>query len=124
MLLPTLDKDIEDGMSCFEVLQYKMTSLQTASRKQHEKIEAMLADIESMNMRLNSRGLSRYDRFNMEADLKTMYDKLQRSQHEYSRTTAELTGMRKAFDVILMIHNTGGEINSMNRRKVETILDY
>ena len=124
MLLPTLKRDIEDGMSCFEVLQSKMTSLQTESRKQNEKIEATLADIESMNMRLNSRHLSRHDRFNMEADLEIMYEKLQRDQHEYSRTTAELTGMRKAFDVILTIHNTGGEINSMNRRRVETILNY
>ena len=114
---------IENGMSCFEILQAKISDLETISGRMWEERTRRNATIEGMKKALENTKISRKERFEISIELPIQEVKLQSCDAEHRRITAELKGLRKAIDTIIVITNYGGELTEQNRPYIESILN-
>lgn len=114
---------IENGMSCFEILQVKISELETLSGKMRGEITRRSATIDGMRKALDNTKIPRKERFDISIELPIQECKLQSCYAEHSRIDAELKGLRKAIDTIIIITNYGGELTDKNRSYVESILN-
>ena len=121
---PALKRNIENGMSSFEVLQFRINHLEARSHEPRQTMDRLLSDIDGLTAKKDSRTTSRRERWEIEGELKTKRNELERIRSSSSEATHELMGMRKAVDVIIVISNYGGEVNDSNRRRIEEILRY
>lgn len=114
---------IENGMSCFEILQVKISELETLSGRMWAEITRRNAAIEGMRKSLDNTKISRRERFDISIELPIQECKLQSCYAEHSRIDAELKGLRKAIDTIIIITNYGGQLTDQNRPYIESILN-
>lgn len=124
MMVPALKRNIENGMSSFEVLQYRINHLESRSHELHQTMDRLLSDIGRLTGKLNSRTTPRRERLELEGELTVKRNALEQVRISSSEAMHELIGMRKAVDVIIVISNYGGEVNDSNRRQIEDILRY
>lgn len=124
MMVSALKRNIENGMSSFEVLQYRISHLETRSHDLRQTMDQLLYDIEQLTSKQSSRYITRRERLELESELHIKRDALEQVRRSSSETTYELMGMRKAVDIIIVISNYGGEVNDSNRKRVEEILRY
>lgn len=112
---------IENGMSSFELLQAKVSSLEaTEKRMSIEEDRRMAAD--AMDRTYNNPSTPRRTRFELSIELPIQREALKNYHNERSRVSAELRGLRTAIDLILTVSNYGGEVTPGNRRLIESIL--
>lgn len=124
MMEPALKRNIENGMSSFEVLQFRINHLEARSHELRQTMDRLLSDIDGLTAKKDSRTTSRRERWEIEGELMTKRSELEMVRRSSSEATHELMGMRKAVDVIIVISNYGGEVNDNNRRRIEEILRY
>ena len=103
---------IENGMSSFELLQAKVSSLEATEKRM---------SIEE-DRRYNNPSTPRRTRFELSIELPIQREALKNYHNERSRVSAELRGLRTAIDLILTVSNYGGEVTPGNRRLIESIL--
>ena len=110
---------IENGMSSFELLQAKVSSLEAT-----EKCMSIEEDrrIDAMDRTYNNPSTPRRTRFELSIELPIQREALKNYHNERSRVSAELRGLRTAIDLILTVSNYGGEVTPNNRRMIESIL--
>lgn len=115
---------IENGMSCFELLQAKISSLETLyNDMENERLRRHVA-IEAMERSVNNMSVSRRDRLELSIEIPIQKESLVDFDRRTAKVHAELKGMRKALDLILMVSNSGGELTAQNRPQIEAILNY
>ena len=117
-----IEKKPENGASCYEVLQFKISSMEQTYNKAQQAIEAQGAKVDLLRAKL-IRCKNHREHFNLsiEVDVETQHYKamVDRAQNLYY----EIKGMRKTLDTILFITNYGGELTDKNRRQIESILN-
>lgn len=109
---------IENGMSSFELLQAKVSSLETTEKRMSIEEDRRMAAIDAMDRTYNNPSTPRRTRF----ELPIQREALKNYHNERSRVSAELRGLRTAIDLILTVSNYGGEVTPNNRRMIESIL--
>lgn len=115
---------IENGMSCFELLQAKISSLEALyNDMENERLRRHVA-IEAMERSVNNMSVSRRDRLELSIEIPIQKESLVDFDRRTAKVYAELKGMRKALDLILMVSNSGGELTAQNRPQIEAILNY
>lgn len=115
---------IENGMSCYEVLQIKISSLEELYKSMNKERERRSAAIEAMERTANNISVPRRDRSRLSVEIPIQKESLRNYDGQISRVYAELKGMRKSLDLIITISNYGGELTDSNRKQVESILNY
>lgn len=118
-----LNKSIENGMSCFEVLQHKINSLEKAAQAKYTEYDETMHSIDQLKVRLGNWNISRRERFTIEDNIEMLRTKADRAFRDYMHLTDECRGMRKSVDTIIFISNYGGEVTQQNRQQVEQILN-
>ena len=115
--------NIKYGMSCFELLQAKVASLE--AKEKHMSIEEnrRSAAIEAMDRTYNNPATPRHMRFDIAIDLPIQREALIAYHNERNQVVAEIRGLRKAIDLILTVNNCGGEVTPSNRKLIESILN-
>lgn len=109
---------IENGMSSFELLQAKVSSLEATEKCMSIEEDRRMAAIDAMDRTYNNPSTPRRTRF----ELSIQREALKNYHNERSRVSAELRGLRTAIDLILTVSNYGGEVTPNNRRMIESIL--
>ena len=107
---------IENGMSSFELLQAKVSSLEATEKRMS------MAAIDAMDRTYNNPSTPRRTRFELSIELPIQREALKNYHNERSRVSADLRGLRTAIDLILTVSNYGGEVTPNNRRMIESIL--
>lgn len=118
-----LNKSIENGMSCFEVLQHKINSLEKAAQAKYAEYDETIHDIEQLKVRLKCWNISIRERLTIEGDIEMLRSRADRVFRDYMHLTDECRGMRKSVDTIIFINNYGGEVTQQNRQQIEQILN-
>ena len=111
---------IENGMSSFELLQAKVSSLEATEKRMSIEEDRRMAAIDAMDRTYNNPSTPRRTRFELSIDLPIQREALKNYHNERSRVSAELRGT--AIDLILTVSNYGGEVTPNNRRMIESIL--
>ena len=114
---------IEYGMSSFELLQAKIASLEAKEKHMSIEEDRRTAAIEAMDRTYNNPATPRRARFELSIEIPVQREALRSYHNEHNRVAAELHGLRMAIDLILAIHNSGGELTPDNRRHIEAILN-
>lgn len=114
---------IENGMSCFEVLHYRIKGMEKAYDEAQRAIEAQEQYIKAMRHKLASNP-PRHERLTLSIDIGVETDKYNAMLNRAQNLYYEIKGMRKAVDVIIFMTNYGGELTEQNRRQIEAILNY
>lgn len=117
---------IENGMSSFELLQAKVSSLEATEKRMSIEEDRRMAAIDAMDRTYNNPSTPRRTRFELSIELSIelpiQREALKNYHNERSRVSAELRGLRTAIDLILTVSNYGGEVTPGNRRLIESIL--
>lgn len=113
---------IENGMSSFELLQAKISSLEAQEKRMSEDENRRIAAIDAMRQMEKTPTTSRRDRFELSADIPIQCEALKHLHNERCRVSSEIRGLRTAIDLILTVANYGGEVTPNNRRMIENIL--
>ena len=113
---------IENGMSSFELLQAKVSSLEATEKRMSIEEDRRMAAIDAMDRTYNNPSTPRRTRFELSIELPIQREALMIYHNERSRVSAELRGLRTAIDLILTVSNYGGEVTPGNRRLIEGIL--
>lgn len=113
---------IENGMSSFELLQAKVSSLEATEKRMSIEEDRRMAAIDAMDRTYNNPSTPRRTRFELSIELPIQREALKNYHNERSRVSAELRGLRTAIDLILTVSNYGGEVTPGNRRLIESIL--
>lgn len=116
-------RPIENGMSSYEVLQHEIIRLSEAAQKKYAEHEEIMARIERLKVRLDNWNVSRRERWTMEDEIELLRTKADRLIRDYIRLSDECRGMKKAVDLIIYVHNNGGEVTERNRRGVEALMN-
>lgn len=114
---------IENGMSCFELLQAKVSSLEAKEKRMSIEEDRRTAAIEAMERTYNNPATPRHTRLELSCEIPVQRESLRTYSNERSRIAAELHGLRTAIDLILTVTNYGGEVTPSNRRIIEAILN-
>lgn len=112
---------IENGMSSFELLQAKVSSLEATEKRMSIEEDRRMAAIDAMDRTYNNPSTPRRTRFELSIELPIQREALKNYHNERSRVSAELRGLRTAIDLILTVSNYGGEVTPGNRRLIESI---
>lgn len=118
-----LIREYEDGASCFEVLQQRISNMEQAHAAAQMAIEEQDRRISEMRRRLASGQITRRERFNLELDINTEVDRYRAMVNRRQCLYYEIKGMRKSVDLIIFINNYGGEVTPQNRRQIEAIMN-
>lgn len=118
-----LIREYEDGASCFEVLQQRISNMEQAHAAAQIAIEEQDRRISEMRRRLASGQITRRERFSLELDISTEVDKYRAMVNRRQCLYYEIKGMRKSVDLIIFINNYGGEVTPQNRRQIEAIMN-
>ncbi|DAH42533.1 MAG TPA: hypothetical protein [Bacteriophage sp.] len=113
---------IENGMSSFELLQAKVSSLEATEKRMSIEEDRRMAAIDAMDRTYNNPSTPRRTRIEISIELPIQREALKNYHNERSRVSAELRGLRTAIDLILTVSNYGGEVTPGNRRLIEGIL--
>ena len=113
---------IENGMSSFELLQAKVSSLEATEKRMSIEEDRRMAAIDAMDRTYNNPSTPRRTRFELSRELPIQREALKNYHNERSRVSAELRGLRTAIDLILTVSNYGGEVTPGNCRLIEGIL--
>lgn len=113
---------IENGMSSFELLQAKVSSLEAKEKRMSIEEDRRAAAIEAMDRTYNNPATPRRTRFELSIELPIQREALRNYRNEHNRVVSELRGLRTAIDLILTVSNYGGEVTPNNRRMIEAIL--
>lgn len=113
---------IENGMSSFELLQAKVSSLEALEKYMNIEETRRMAAIDAMDRTYNNPATPRRTRSELSIQLPIQREALRNYHDERSRVAAELRGLRTAIDLILTVSNYGGEVTPRNRRMIEGIL--
>lgn len=115
---------IENGMSSFELLQAKISSLETRLETMRGEVDRRTAAIDAMRQAEQNHATSRRERFELSVEIPVQCESLKYLHNECSKVASEIRGLRTAMDLIITVSNYGGEVTQKNRRMIEGILNY
>lgn len=114
---------IENGMSSFELLQAKISSLETRLETMRTEEERRAAAIDAMRQAEQNHMTSRRERVELSVEIPVQCESLKYLRNECSKIASEIRGLRTAMDLIITVSNYGGEVTPKNCRMIEAILN-